>query len=142
MSVATGDRVRLVGLSTSIANADDVADWMQIDRRALYNFHPAVRPTRMVAERDRRTCPPLSRRLCVRRSSVNPHLRVSGLASLLPAHADVEQARLCCKLVRGGGGAAGVPPVSLTAFALRSRSWRTRPRSPSSCSSRRGGRRV
>jgi activating signal cointegrator complex subunit 3 len=33
-----------VGLSTALANAKDVADWMGIHKLGLYNFKPSVRP--------------------------------------------------------------------------------------------------
>uniref|UniRef100_A0A914CEE6 Activating signal cointegrator 1 complex subunit 3 n=1 Tax=Acrobeloides nanus TaxID=290746 RepID=A0A914CEE6_9BILA len=36
--------VRLVGLSTALANAADVADWLGIKEEGLYNFRPNVRP--------------------------------------------------------------------------------------------------
>eukprot|EP00743_Colponemidia_sp_Colp-15_P009223 GILK01010071.1.p1 GENE.GILK01010071.1~~GILK01010071.1.p1 ORF type:complete len:1391 (-),score=337.99 GILK01010071.1:97-4269(-) len=36
--------VRFVGLSTALANARDVADWLGIDRVGLFNFKPSVRP--------------------------------------------------------------------------------------------------
>ena len=46
---------RIVGLSTALANPEDVADWIGIDttgysmsaKRGLYNFRPAVRPVPM-----------------------------------------------------------------------------------------------
>jgi replicative superfamily II helicase len=43
-SEQTGKNVRFVGLSTALANAKDVADWMGIHRLGLYNFKPSVRP--------------------------------------------------------------------------------------------------
>ncbi|SPQ96759.1 Sec63 Brl domain [Plasmodiophora brassicae] len=45
MSASTSSPIRIVGLSTSLANPDDVVDWLNIDPRAVYNFHPVVRPT-------------------------------------------------------------------------------------------------
>lgn len=36
--------MRFVGLSTALANAKDVADWLGIHRLGLYNFPPSVRP--------------------------------------------------------------------------------------------------
>jgi replicative superfamily II helicase len=36
--------IRLVGLSTALANAGDVADWMGVRDQALFNFRPNVRP--------------------------------------------------------------------------------------------------
>jgi replicative superfamily II helicase len=33
-----------VGLSTALANAKDVADWMGVHKLGLYNFKPSVRP--------------------------------------------------------------------------------------------------
>ncbi|KAA0166650.1 hypothetical protein FNF27_07480 [Cafeteria roenbergensis] len=43
----TGSPVRIVGLSTALANAADLADWLGIDRVGLYNFRPSVRPIPM-----------------------------------------------------------------------------------------------
>mmetsp|Transcript_45500 Transcript_45500/g.88876 ORF Transcript_45500/g.88876 Transcript_45500/m.88876 type:complete len:737 (-) Transcript_45500:102-2312(-) len=45
------ESTRIVGLSTALANADDLADWMGIDLKSpvgLYNFRPSVRPVPMV----------------------------------------------------------------------------------------------
>ena len=36
--------VRIVGLSTALANARDLADWLGIGQVGLYNFRPSVRP--------------------------------------------------------------------------------------------------
>ncbi len=40
----TGNKVRFVGLSTALANAKDVADWLGIHKLGLFNFKPSVRP--------------------------------------------------------------------------------------------------
>jgi replicative superfamily II helicase len=40
----TGNNIRFVGLSTALANAKDVADWLGIHKLGLYNFKPSVRP--------------------------------------------------------------------------------------------------
>jgi len=44
MGQRTGRRIRIVGLSTALANARDVADWMSIGDIGLFNFRPSVRP--------------------------------------------------------------------------------------------------
>ena len=36
--------IRVVGLSTALANAHDLADWLGIGHEGLYNFPPSVRP--------------------------------------------------------------------------------------------------
>nr|XP_014343473.1 PREDICTED: activating signal cointegrator 1 complex subunit 3 [Latimeria chalumnae] len=36
--------VRVVGLSTALANARDLADWLTIGQMGLFNFRPSVRP--------------------------------------------------------------------------------------------------
>eukprot|EP00917_Polyrhabdina_sp_WS-2016_P026359 GHVP01056616.1.p1 GENE.GHVP01056616.1~~GHVP01056616.1.p1 ORF type:complete len:2004 (+),score=344.28 GHVP01056616.1:435-6014(+) len=36
--------IRFVGLSTALANAHDVADWLGVGRHGLFNFRPSVRP--------------------------------------------------------------------------------------------------
>ena len=40
--------VRVVGLSTALANARDLADWLGIGNVGLYNFRPSVRPVPLV----------------------------------------------------------------------------------------------
>eukprot|EP00388_Colpodella_angusta_P005937 GDKJ01017972.1.p1 GENE.GDKJ01017972.1~~GDKJ01017972.1.p1 ORF type:complete len:1669 (-),score=435.88 GDKJ01017972.1:67-4344(-) len=37
-------KCRLMGLSTALSNAQDVADWMNVSQQGLFNFRPAVRP--------------------------------------------------------------------------------------------------
>lgn len=37
-------QVRIVGLSTALANAYDLANWLGITRAGLFNFKPSVRP--------------------------------------------------------------------------------------------------
>lgn len=44
ISEQTGNLVRFVGLSTALANAKDVADWLGIHKLGLFNFKPSVRP--------------------------------------------------------------------------------------------------
>ena len=39
-----GKRIRLVGLSTALANAHDLADWLGIQEVGLFNFRHSVRP--------------------------------------------------------------------------------------------------
>ncbi|KYQ96787.1 DEAD/DEAH box helicase [Tieghemostelium lacteum] len=40
----TGTNIRIIGLSTAMANAVDLAEWMGIERVGLYNFRPSCRP--------------------------------------------------------------------------------------------------
>ena len=40
----TTPKVRVVGLSTALANAHDLANWLNIDHSGLFNFRPSVRP--------------------------------------------------------------------------------------------------
>ena len=40
----TTHKVRVVGLSTALANAHDLANWLNIDHSGLFNFRPSVRP--------------------------------------------------------------------------------------------------
>jgi activating signal cointegrator complex subunit 3 len=44
ISSHTEHKVRIVGLSTALANAKDLADWLGIKPAGLFNFRPAVRP--------------------------------------------------------------------------------------------------
>ncbi|XP_052242448.1 activating signal cointegrator 1 complex subunit 3-like [Dreissena polymorpha] len=44
ISSHTERKVRVVGLSTALANARDLADWLGIVQVGLYNFRPSVRP--------------------------------------------------------------------------------------------------
>ncbi|XP_006865917.1 PREDICTED: activating signal cointegrator 1 complex subunit 3-like [Chrysochloris asiatica] len=44
ISSHTEKSVRIVGLSTALANARDLADWLNINQMGLFNFRPSVRP--------------------------------------------------------------------------------------------------
>ncbi|CAJ1061882.1 activating signal cointegrator 1 complex subunit 3 [Xyrichtys novacula] len=44
ISSHTSKSVRVVGLSTALANARDLADWLGIQQVGLFNFRPSVRP--------------------------------------------------------------------------------------------------
>jgi len=44
ISSQTNFHIRIVGLSTALANAADLADWLGIDGPGLFNFPPNVRP--------------------------------------------------------------------------------------------------
>ncbi|KAJ8290873.1 hypothetical protein GJAV_G00018670 [Gymnothorax javanicus] len=44
ISSHTNKSVRVVGLSTALANARDLADWLGIKQVGLFNFRPSVRP--------------------------------------------------------------------------------------------------
>ncbi|XP_035776945.1 activating signal cointegrator 1 complex subunit 3-like [Anopheles albimanus] len=44
ISSHTERKVRIVGLSTALANAVDLGDWLGIGMMGLYNFKPSVRP--------------------------------------------------------------------------------------------------
>jgi len=45
----TENNIRVVGLSTALANARDLADWLGIDQVGLFNFKPSVRPVPLEA---------------------------------------------------------------------------------------------
>lgn len=40
----TAHKVRVVGLSTALANAHDLANWLGIEQPSLFNFRSSVRP--------------------------------------------------------------------------------------------------
>ncbi|XP_031090606.1 DExH-box ATP-dependent RNA helicase DExH14 isoform X2 [Ipomoea triloba] len=44
ISSQTDRPIRFVGLSTALANAQDLADWLGVDENGLFNFKPSVRP--------------------------------------------------------------------------------------------------
>ncbi|KAL0275814.1 UNVERIFIED_CONTAM: hypothetical protein PYX00_003552 [Menopon gallinae] len=44
ISSFTSRKLRIIGLSTALANAKDLADWLGIGQMGLYNFRPSVRP--------------------------------------------------------------------------------------------------
>eukprot|EP00095_Tigriopus_kingsejongensis_P005309 maker-scaffold337_size202799-snap-gene-1.20 protein:Tk05309 transcript:maker-scaffold337_size202799-snap-gene-1.20-mRNA-1 annotation:"activating signal cointegrator 1 complex subunit 3" len=44
ISSHTTRNLRIIGLSTALANARDLADWLGIGQVGLYNFRPSVRP--------------------------------------------------------------------------------------------------
>lgn len=43
----TNKTLRVIGLSTALANAKDLADWLGIKQMGLYNFRPSVRPVHL-----------------------------------------------------------------------------------------------
>jgi activating signal cointegrator complex subunit 3 len=47
ISAQTTNPIRFVGLSTALANARDLGDWLGIGALGVYNFRPAVRPIPM-----------------------------------------------------------------------------------------------
>nr|XP_032829466.1 activating signal cointegrator 1 complex subunit 3 [Petromyzon marinus] len=49
ISSHTEKPVRVVGLSTALANARDLADWLAIKQVGLFNFRPSVRPVPLEA---------------------------------------------------------------------------------------------
>lgn len=44
ISTQTDRPIRFVGLSTALANAHDISEWLGIGRAGLFNFKPSVRP--------------------------------------------------------------------------------------------------
>lgn len=44
-----GRPIRFVGLSTALANAHDLADWLGCPASGLFNFKPSVRPVPLEA---------------------------------------------------------------------------------------------
>lgn len=44
ISSHTSHTLRIIGLSTALANAKDLANWLGIGQMGLYNFRPSVRP--------------------------------------------------------------------------------------------------
>lgn len=44
-----GRPIRFVGLSTALANAHDLADWLGASSKGLFNFKPSVRPVPLEA---------------------------------------------------------------------------------------------
>ena len=47
ISTQTSQNVRFMGMSTAIANAKDVGDWLGVSEGGSFNFHPSVRPVPM-----------------------------------------------------------------------------------------------
>ena len=44
ISTKTGNKVRMIGLSTAMANGSDVAEWFGVPKYFFFNFRPHVRP--------------------------------------------------------------------------------------------------
>jgi replicative superfamily II helicase len=44
ISSQTERAIRFVGLSTALANAQDLAEWLGVEEQGLFNFKPSVRP--------------------------------------------------------------------------------------------------
>jgi activating signal cointegrator complex subunit 3 len=49
VSAQTTSPLRFVGLSTALANAHDLADWLGVPPHGLFNFKPSVRPVPLEA---------------------------------------------------------------------------------------------
>lgn len=49
MASSLGRPIRFVGLSTALANAHDLADWLGCPASGLFNFKPSVRPVPLEA---------------------------------------------------------------------------------------------
>jgi len=47
ISCQTMNPIRFIGLSTALANAKDLADWLGINKSGTFNFRPSVRPIPM-----------------------------------------------------------------------------------------------
>ena len=47
IAAQTGAPVRFVGLSTALANAEDLGSWLGVGKAGLFNFKPSVRPVPM-----------------------------------------------------------------------------------------------
>ena len=44
ISSTVNKKIRVVGLSTSLANARDLAEWIGATSQSFFNFQPEVRP--------------------------------------------------------------------------------------------------
>jgi replicative superfamily II helicase len=47
ISETTGNNIRIIGLSTALANARDLADWLGVKSAFLFNFRHSVRPVQL-----------------------------------------------------------------------------------------------
>ncbi|KAK8810576.1 hypothetical protein WA158_007151 [Blastocystis sp. Blastoise] len=47
MAKITGKEIRIIGLSTALANANDLGNWLGIESCSLYNFSHSVRPVQL-----------------------------------------------------------------------------------------------
>ena len=79
----TAQTVRMVGLSTAMANAHDISDWLDIPPDSLFNFKPSVRPVPLEARAHVAACPapPHSR---MRGPLLEPSVRPVPLGSRTP----------------------------------------------------------
>ncbi|KAK6153447.1 hypothetical protein DH2020_013086 [Rehmannia glutinosa] len=57
ISSQTERSVRFVGLSTALANAHDLADWLGVEENGLFNFKPSVRPVPLEGYPGKYYCP-------------------------------------------------------------------------------------
>lgn len=90
------NQMRFVGLSTALANAKDVADWLGVEPIGLFNFKPSVRECQCT--KDFATFLSAVRCCCTcnrPRAYECSYTRVSG-ETLLPAHGLDEQAGVRC----------------------------------------------
>ena len=92
ISLQLNSPIRVMGLSTALANASDLADWLGIDRVGMYNFRPSVRPIPM--EVHIQAC--IDTMICYALLLDNVPWLAAGLSwqELLPAHGYDEQANI------------------------------------------------
>jgi replicative superfamily II helicase len=60
-------KCRVVGLSTALANAHDLANWLGIETQGFFNFRPSVRPVPLQVHIDGFT----EKAYCPRMASMN-----------------------------------------------------------------------
>ncbi|KAJ6244629.1 activating signal cointegrator 1 complex subunit 3 [Anaeramoeba flamelloides] len=70
ISSRTGAKLRFIGLSTALANAGDLAEWLNVPPQGLFNFKPSVRPVRLETHIRGFT----GKFYCPRMASMNKHI--------------------------------------------------------------------
>jgi activating signal cointegrator complex subunit 3 len=89
ISSQTDTPIRIIGLSTALANAEDLSDWLGTDpNMGLFNFRPSVRPVPLEAHIQGYQ----GRHYCPRMVSVTRGLAVTCLTCSAGHH---EQAGIC-----------------------------------------------
>lgn len=132
IAAATGSALRVVGLSTALANAGDVAAWLSIPPVGLFNFKPAVRPVPLEVHIQGHA----GAAYCPRMAAMNKptYAAIKAHAHDAPALVFVasrRQTRLTALELLALAAADDAPPRFLGASAAEAASWASRVRDPS-----------
>jgi activating signal cointegrator complex subunit 3 len=132
ISARTGAPLRIVGLTTSLANAGDLADWLAVPAAGLFNFRPSCRPVPLEAHIQgypgRFYCPRMAAMNKPAYAAIKAH---APDAPTLVFVASRRQTRLTALELIALAASDDAPPRFLRAPPEKAASWAGRVRDPS-----------